>query len=97
MFDLPDMINSSFELIAAPFILLSILKLYREKKVRGISCWHVLFFTCWGFWNLFYYPHLGQWSSFIGGLAIVVVNSIWVIQMIYYNYLERNRNGLGQR
>ncbi len=85
----PDMINGLFEFIAAPFILLSIIKLHREKKVRGVSYIHVLFFTFWGFWNLFYYPHLEQWVSFFGGIAIVFVNSIWVVQMIYYTSLEK--------
>lgn len=88
-FDVPDMINGSFQMIAAPFISLSIVKLYKEKKVRGISYLHVAFFTCWGFWNLFYYPYLGQWSSFVGGIVIVMVNLIWLIQMIYYVRLER--------
>ena len=89
---IPDMINGMFEFIAGPFILLSILKLHREKKVRGVSCVHVLYFTCWGFWNLFYYPHLGQWVSFIGGIVIAFVNTIWVIQMMFYTFLEKRKD-----
>ena len=81
----PDIINGCFELLGAPFILLSIIKIAKEKKVYGISWLHAGFFTSWGFWNLFYYPHLNQWFSFAGGIAIAAVNSIWLVQLIYYN------------
>lgn len=81
---LPDAINGCFELLGAPFILLSVVKLAKEKKVQGISWLHAGFFTSWGFWNLFYYPHLDQWFSFAGGVAIVLANSVWLAQLIYY-------------
>ena len=81
---IPDIVNGSFELLGAPFIFLSILKLQKEKNVKGVSWPHVMFFTAWGFWNLFYYPQLNQWVSFAGGILIVIANSIWVSQIIYY-------------
>ena len=86
----PDLFNGIFELLGAPFIFLSIIKLYKEKKVHGVSSMHVLFFTSWGFWNLFYYPHLDQWASFFGGVALVIVNLVWLGQIAYYMFLERS-------
>jgi hypothetical protein len=86
---LPDLINGTFESAGGFSIALSIIKLYREKTVRGVSWLHVGFFTSWGFWNLFYYPHLGQWFSFIGGLALVISNTIWLGQIAYYTIRER--------
>lgn len=86
---LPDLINGLFECSGGFFIALSIIKLYKEKKVRGVSWLHVGFFTSWGFWNLYYYPHLGQWFSFIGGLALVISNTIWLVQIAYYTGRER--------
>jgi hypothetical protein len=87
---MPDLINGTFESIGAFFILLSVIKLYRDKKVRGVSWVHVGFFATWGYWNLYYYPHLNQWFSFFGGLGIVVTNSIWLCQLIYYSKKENN-------
>lgn len=86
-----DVINGSLELIGGLFILLSIRKLYQDKQVRGVSWVHVLFFAFWGFWNLFYYPHLGQWVSFFGTIVIVTTNTIWVGMLFYYSWLERKR------
>lgn len=88
---IPDMINGSFEILGGFAILLSVLKLHSDKVVRGVSWPHVAFFTGWGLWNLFYYPHLDQWFSFFGGAWLVTVNTIWVSQIIYWNWKENRR------
>jgi len=86
---LPDFINGSFEACGGYFIYLHIAKLYHDKQVRGVSWKAVAFFGSWGYWNLFYYPHLDQWMSFLGGVGIVTANTIWLGQMFYYLRLER--------
>ncbi|KKL71436.1 hypothetical protein LCGC14_2094960, partial [marine sediment metagenome] len=48
-----------------------------------------VFFTAWGYWNMFYYPHLGQWFSFFGGFAIVFVNTVWIVLAITYTGRRR--------
>lgn len=80
----PDCINGAFELFGGAFILSSVLKLHREKMVRGVSWWHMGFFMAWGYWNLIYYPCLGQWLSFAGGVLIVIANTAYFSQLIYY-------------
>ena len=64
----PDLINGTFEASGSLFILRSIFLLHKQKLVRGVSLIHVAFFMAWGWWNLYYYPHLGQWLSFWGRL-----------------------------
>ena len=91
----PDLFNGVFEFCGAGFILLSVARLYREKVVRGVSWVHVAFFSAWGFWNLFYYPHLGQWISFAGGIGIVGTNTFWLCQLLYYSRKEQLRSDLG--
>ena len=84
-----DLTNGTFEFAGACFIFLSVLKVHRDKIVRGVSWLHVSFFTFWGAWNLFYYPHLDQWFSFTGGLFITTVNTVWVGQLVYWSWKER--------
>lgn len=84
-----DLINGSYELFGGVFILLSIIKLFRDKHVRGVSVWHAAYFTSWGIWNLYYYPHLNQWASFVGGIGVVATNGVWVLLMIYYVHREQ--------
>jgi hypothetical protein len=86
-----DAVNGVFETLGALFILLSVRKLYNEKLVRGVSYWHISFFMVWGFWNLFYYPALGQVWSFLGGALLVVTNVVYVGQLIYYTQTENRR------
>lgn len=87
-----DMINGAFEMSGCFFILLHIMRLHRDKKVRGISVIAFSYFTLWGFWNIYYYPHLGQWLSFIGGTSIAIVNLIYVCQILYYLRKERHES-----
>lgn len=90
----PDKINGLFELLGGAFVLLNCARLYKDKKVRGVSFMAVSYFTLWGYWNIYYYPHLNQWMSFIGGLTIVAMNTLWIIMMVYYIKKEKNRKGL---
>jgi len=83
-----DIVNGGFEILGAPFIILSIIKLHKEKVVRGVNWLHVGFFSLWGFWNLYYYPHLGQWVSFWGGVFLTLANTGWLVQLIYYSNKE---------
>ena len=86
----PDLINGLFEFFGGTLILLNIVQLYKHKTIQGVHWLPTLFFTSWGLWNLYFYPSLDQWYSFIGGLWIVVTNSIWLIQIIYYKTKEQN-------
>ena len=79
-----DFVNGAFESLGGFFILLSVVKLHRDKTVRGVSWIHVAFFASWGYWNLYFYPHLDQWFSFWGGAFLVAVNTIWLGQLVYY-------------
>lgn len=84
-----DSVNGLWEVLGGLFILLSVLKLLRDKQVRGVSWIHVLFFTVWGHWNLYYYPHLGQWVSFCGGMGVMLTNTVWLLLLLYYSRRPR--------
>lgn len=80
----PDLANATFEGAASFFILLNVRRILRDKLVRGTD-WRVMaFFAAWGYWNLFYYPYLGQWLSFAAGLGTVVTDTAYLALMIYY-------------
>lgn len=79
-----DLVNAIFESLAGFFILASCRRLYIDKRVRGVSWLQVAFFTSWGIWNLVYYPSLGQWLSFAGGVVLAATNLLYLSMMIYY-------------
>lgn len=82
--NIPDAINGTFEVLGSVMIWRNVLELHRDKMVRGVHWLPVGFFAAWGYWNLFYYPHLDQWLSFWGGVSIVVANTVWLWQMLHY-------------
>ncbi len=79
-----DLINASFEMSACLFVLNHCRVLMEHKETRGVSIVSMLFFTVWGFWNLVYYPALGQMFSMLGGVFVVLANAVYVMLMITY-------------
>lgn len=85
-----DLTNGLFEFLGGFFVLLHVRRIVKDKSVKGISIPAMTFFVSWGIWNLFYYPSLDQWWSFLGGLFIVLMNCLWVGLMIYYSWKENH-------
>ena len=79
-----DFVNGLFEWFGAFFIVRSIARLGREKRVAGVTTAHPFFFLLWGLWNLWFYPALGCMFSFVGGLALVLAQAIWFMQILGY-------------
>jgi uncharacterized membrane protein YfcA len=86
-----DLVNAGYESIGGLMIFLHCLALYRDKEVKGVSVFATVIFTSWGYWNLYYYPHLNQWASFFGGVVIVLANTLWVGMMWYYLRAAKRR------
>lgn len=79
-----DGINGGFEALAGMLQLVNCRRLWIDRQVRGVD-WRVTgFFAAWGIWNLFFYPHLDQWLSFLGGLVIVAANLLWVAMALRF-------------
>ena len=85
----PDIINGLFEFISGLFMLTNIIKLVKDKTVKGYNWYSVVFFSFWGGWNLFYYPSLDQYFSFIAGIFLFLINIIWVGTVWYYKIREK--------
>lgn len=80
----PDMVNGIFEALGAIFVSMNVVRLYRDKRVRGVHWASVAFFTSWGLWNVYFYHAIAQPFSWYAGVAVAVVNAIWLAQMGYY-------------
>ena len=82
--NIPDTINGSYEILGGLALAWNCVRTYLDKEIKGISLASMLFFTSWGYWNLYYYPHLNQWVSTVGAAVMVLFNTIWMGQAIYY-------------
>lgn len=77
-----DAINGSFELVGAAVVWMNVVRLRRDRVVRGVYWPSIGFFAAWGFWNLYYYPSLDQWFSFSAGVVLVAGNAAWVMMVL---------------
>ncbi len=92
-----DLINGLFEIGGAALICMSIRRLWLDREMKGFSVWPLVFFTAWGFWNLRYYPSLDQWFSFAGGIAVVTVNSIYLLLILKVHHDSKVAAARAQR
>lgn len=79
-----DILNGLFEIGGAFLLTMHCRNLYRDKTVRGMSVAPFIFFTAWGYWNLYYYPSVGCPWSFAGGVAVVLVNTVYLAMLWWY-------------
>jgi len=79
-----DTTNGLFELVGALLNWRNVARIRRDRRVRGVDWRTWAFFTAWGWWNVYYYPSLGQWASMLGGLVMVSANTVWVWYAIKY-------------
>lgn len=86
-----DSINCFFEAGGGLAAWVNVYKLYQDKQVRGLYWPASLFFTLWALWNLYYYPSLGQWASFWGGLFMSTSNVTWICLAIKYTRAEKKK------
>lgn len=80
-----DLINGLFELAGAIALSFNVKSLWHYKTIAGIHWSSVIFFTSWGYFNIYFYPDNGLYWSFIGGLFVSAVNTSW---LILYAYLK---------
>jgi hypothetical protein len=84
-----DWVNSLFCLGGAVFILFSILKVRRDKQIKGISWAHVIFFHAWGWWNLFFFAMIGEKFAFACAVVLVVTEAVWINELLHCSNYPR--------
>lgn len=85
----PDFINGLFEVFGSVFVWANAWAMRRSKHAWGPSVVAALFFTVWGYWNLFFYSHYDLWVSWAGGIPLVLGSTVWVGLAAYYTHKER--------
>jgi hypothetical protein len=86
----PDFWNGLFEFVGSLILIINCYRVYKDKRVAGVSIYPVAFFNAWGIWNLYFYPAIDAWWSFVGSIFMVTANTTWVVMAIYYT--ARNKN-----
>jgi hypothetical protein len=81
-----DQINALLEVGGGLFVLGHCRAVWRDRQVKGVSIIATVFFLVWGIWNLYYYPSLGQWHSFAGGVFLTLANLLWVSLLIRFRH-----------
>jgi hypothetical protein len=79
-----DVVNGCFELFGGVLLWINVFQILKDRAFRGVNIVPVAFFAMWGLWNLYYYPSIDQWYSFVGGINVVLANITYVFLMFKY-------------
>jgi hypothetical protein len=60
-------------------------QIWRDRSVTGFYWPTQAFIAAWGLWNLYFYPALGQWFSFAGGVFLPLGNITWTLLAANYS------------
>ena len=85
-----DLINGAFEFFGGILLWLNVWKLIKDKQVKGILLSVSLFFAAWSIWNIYYYPNIGQFFSFLGAICLALANTVWIILAFYYKIVDKD-------
>jgi hypothetical protein len=80
-----DIINGTFETLGGLAVGLSIRQLLRDRRVAGYHWGSLVYFTSWGYWNIYYYPALDQWVSAVGATMTALANTVYLGMIIYFS------------
>jgi hypothetical protein len=84
----PDFINACFLFTAAICCIFSIVKISKDKTIKGVSILQILHLWAWTTWGVFFYAYYQIYLSFWCSLILTITETIWVAQIFYYR--ERN-------
>jgi hypothetical protein len=80
----PDIINGVFEVCGSVAVWMNFWAILKDRGYAGTRIPMMLFFTSWGFWNLFFYSHLLQWVSLYASLLLTAGNCAVVGAMLWF-------------
>jgi hypothetical protein len=86
-----DCVNACYELGGSIATCFSIMVLLRDRVVKGIHWFPTVFFFTWGIWNIYYYYHMTQPISQIGGGALAVANAVWLFLAWRFGAFKRTK------
>jgi hypothetical protein len=73
-----DLVNSFFQLGMAIIAWMNVVRLLRDRKVRGVTPLTVAWPMLMGWWNIIYFSTLGHYFSLVVGIALAAANTLWV-------------------
>ena len=79
-----DITNGVFEFGGACLLWLNVRRLWRDRKLAGVSLVPTIWFNAWGAWNLVYYFAIHQYVSWVAGMGVFVVNTTWVALALWF-------------
>jgi hypothetical protein len=84
-----DAVNASLRAGSIVFLVLNCVKIYRDRRIAGVSVWPTLYAGCVACWSAAYYSWLDQWRSSLVMFGHGVVELAWVAMVAWFLFFRR--------
>ena len=89
--ELLDVINSVFFFTSSSVVWLNVIRLFKDKGIKGVRLIPGFFFSLSTIWGIYYYYELDQPWSVLGMVLMATANTSWIVLAIYYTIKEKNQ------
>lgn len=79
-----DATKGALEIIGAGIQLFNIVRIIRDKELKGVSFYYILFSVIANGYATYFYLFLGQWYSFFGVAIYTTITMLWAVLVLYY-------------
>lgn len=79
-----DLSNAFFEGVGAILTWTNVMRIRRDREVKGIDWRVTAFWSAWGVWNVGYYDSVGHPLSMWAGAFLAAGNVCWVLHAVHY-------------
>lgn len=86
-----DAITSLFQIGAIAFLIVNIVQLNKDRELKGVNIWMIIYFTVWAYWSIYMYVELDQFLSALMSIGIAVAYTIWLFLAWFILAASRRR------
>lgn len=85
-----DLINGLLEFGSGIFMIPNIIRIAKDKEIKGVTTIPTVYFTAWGLFNVTaFYSGMNLPLSVIGGFTVTIANVIWLSMVYYFKYKNK--------
>lgn len=84
-----DLIMAAFQVGSCLFLLLSVLTIFQDRELKGVSVWMIGYFTVWTIYGIWNWYRLDQFWSYTTSIAMSILYVIWLSLAIYVKIINK--------
>ena len=83
-----DAVKGILELVGASAVLVNVIRIIKDKELKGVSFYYILFSVVANGYAMYFYYILQQWYAFWGVTIYTILVTLWMMLVLGYKGLK---------